>query len=69
MAYTKRYEDSYLDEEQDEIDDLTKAAETLTASGQNEKAIETWAKLVEIAENTGNKELYYMATERMSNIG
>ena len=68
MAYTKRYEDSYLDDEQDEVDDLKKSAEELFANGQNEKAIEAWAKLVEIAEKAGDKELYYLATERMANI-
>ena len=69
MAYIKRFEDSNLDDEQEEIDDLIKSAEDLVKDGETVLAIETWAKIAELAENTGNKELYYKATERMANIG
>lgn len=119
MAYQKRYEDSYLDEEEDDFDGagfsdgarlvllikktnlsqkeevflmkltdrLTKTAmmpgtvgkeaiEGLVTSaeayfdvGQKDMAIETWARLLDIAENIGNKDLYYKATDRMAEIG
>ena len=117
MAYIKRYEDSYLDNEEDEVEGITdqdrivgliqkpdknerdnsiikKLTDRLTNSakmpgeagkialeglkmvagtyrdlGQNESAISIWARLVEIGELTGNKDLYYEATDQMENIG
>ena len=119
MGYQKRYEDSYLDEEEDDfdgagfsdsarlvllirkvgrteretaflkkltdrltnaakmpgvagkeaLDGLTVAAEAYFEIGQNEKAIEVWARIVDIAETMGDKDLYYKAVERMADIG
>ena len=118
MGYQKRYEDSYLDEEEDDFDGagfsdsarlvllirkpgrsekenaflkkltdrltkaamiadvpgkdaiegLTTAAEVYFEIGQNEKSIETWARLVDIGEAIGDKDLYYLAVERMASI-
>ena len=53
----------------DAVAGLVKSAEAYFEAGNNAKAIELWAKLLEIAEMTGDKELYYKATERMGNIG
>ena len=50
------------------VDGLIKSAEACVESGQNEKAIELWARLVDVSEALGNKELYYMATDRMANV-
>ena len=117
MAYTKRYEDSYLDKDDEEIEGITdqdrlvglinkpdksdrdhsiikKLTDRLTNGakmpgepgkmaleglktaagayrdlGQNEAAISIWARLVEVGEMTGNKDLYYEATDQMENIG
>ena len=118
MAYQKRYEDSYLDEEDEEfignglqdgdrlvlliqkpnktekeiaftkkitdrlttwakmpgsagkeaVNGIIQAAEAYDELGQNEKAIEMWARLVDVSETLGNRDLYYTATERMANI-
>ena len=69
MTYRKKFEDAYLDEEGLEIDELVKSAEVSFSEGQNEESIAKWAKIAELAEKAGNKELYYRATERMANIG
>ena len=117
MVYTKRYEDSYLDKDDEEIegvsdedrlvgliqkadksdrdhsiihkltdrltngakmpgepgkialDGLKMAAGAYRDTGQNEAAIAIWARLVEVGEMTGNKDLYYEATDQMANIG
>ncbi|MEI6316850.1 MAG: hypothetical protein WCO65_03975 [bacterium] len=53
----------------DAVVGLIKSAEAYYEAGNNAKSIELWAKLLEIAEMTGDKELYYKATERMGNIG
>ena len=86
MAYIKRYEDSYLDEEKEDDDQLLvkagmggstakdaitaliKSAEAYYEAGNNKKAIELWAKLLETAEKIGDKDLYYKSTERLANI-
>lgn len=116
MAYHKRYEDSYLDQEEEQFDGknlkdsekvvyliqkfertekdtalmakltdritlgaqmpgpmgkeamegLQLIAEAYTAESMPKQAIETWARLAEVAENLGNQELYYYATDKMT---
>ncbi len=116
MAYHKRYEDSYLDQEEEQFDGknlkdsekvvyliqkfeqtekdtaliakltdritmgaqmpgpmgaealegLQLIAEAYAAKNMPTQAIETWARLAEVAENLGKQELYYYATEKMA---
>lgn len=68
MAYIKRYEDSYLDQEQEEIDELIKSATVSSNEGDAKNATLKWAKIAEMAENSGNKELYYKAIEKMESL-
>ena len=63
MSYNRKFEDSYLDQEQEEIDELMKTANADTAD-----SIGACLKLMEIAEKTGNKDLYYRASEKMASL-
>ncbi len=117
MGYRGRYEDSYLDDEEDDADGKTeverivalleKAARTETeetqlgklterlfgavrmggaarknavegigtvadayaALGMAEPAIALWARLSDIAEDVGDRELYYKAVDEMGALG
>ena len=118
MSYKKRYEDSYLDEEDEDfegsssmtdtdklvhlilkrqptdkevrliekltmrlvnytkmpgeigksaINGLGLATEAYNAEGRLEEASRIWAMLLDVAEATGNQELYYRASDGLAN--
>jgi len=118
MGYRQRYEDSYLDKEEEEfsgdasadgdkavaliqkgvlteneqgtlirllsrmymysrmpagpgqraIDGLKRSAEAYAEVGKETESTEIYAGLMEIAEEIGNKELYYLASDKMLGI-
>ena len=69
MSYHKRYEDSYLDEDDEEVAGIALLAETHVALGDTKAAVALWVRLSEIAEKSGDKEFYFRCMEEISNIG
>jgi hypothetical protein len=50
------------------VDSLVNVAEAYYEIGQTEKALHMWARLIDIAEIIGNRDLYYKAIDRMEII-
>ena len=51
---------------QEALEGLQMVAEAYDTEGMPRETIETWARLVEVSENLGNKELYDYAMDKMS---
>ncbi len=77
MGYRKRFEDSYLDGEDEEFEDakgdpvlmgLMREAESRARGGELDKAIELWEKISEIAQIRGDKNLYYKAMDKITQL-
>ena len=53
---------------QEALEGLQMVAEAYDTESMPEQATETWARLVEVAENIGNKELYDYAMDKMTGV-
>jgi hypothetical protein len=78
MSYHKRYEDSYLDDEDFELEKSTdiekilsfieKAALIPEDAERIKRLLALWGRLSEIAEAKGDRDLYYRSLDEMTNL-
>ena len=85
MSYRKRYEDSYLDDEDEDFDPSVAPVDRLILLIQKKEkterdrtnilkytqqvvGAEPWARVAEVAEAVGDRDMYYVAIDKMAEV-
>lgn len=53
---------------QEALEGLQLVAEAYAAEGMETESTETWARIMELSDTLGNKDLYYYAMDKMSGV-